>query len=110
MSKHSSVLVSYSSNRNGSNKTLLGETAAFFKVLGDPTRLSIVYALSEGELCVNDISETVGISVSAVSHQLAQLRRAKLVNHRREGKLVFYQLNDEHVGTILATAREHLSE
>ena len=89
---------------------IVEETAMFFKVLGDPTRLRIVNRLYQGELCVNDISESIGLSVSAISHQLALLKRAKLVASRREGKSVFYRLSDDHVETIVGTAQEHLGE
>lgn len=86
------------------------DTAEFFKVLGDQTRLRLLGALLDGELCVNDLSATVELSVSAVSHQLALLRRAKLVASRREGRQVFYRLDDDHVATILETAQDHLTE
>ena len=82
----------------------------FFKVLGDSTRLRILHALLAGELCVCDLSETLGMSVSAVSHQLAVLKTARLVRHRREGKIVYYSLSDEHVSSVLQSMRTHLSE
>ena len=86
------------------------DAAMFFKVLGDPTRLRIVYALFEEELCVNELSGKIDLSVSAVSHQLALLKRSKLVASRRDGKQVFYHLDDDHVSTILDVAQIHLSE
>jgi len=82
----------------------------FFKVLGDSTRLRILHALLAGELCVCDLSETLGMSVSAVSHQLAVLKTARLVSHRRDGKIVYYSLSDEHVSSVLQSMRTHLSE
>jgi ArsR family transcriptional regulator, lead/cadmium/zinc/bismuth-responsive transcriptional repressor len=82
----------------------------FFKVLGDPTRLKILHALLAGELCVCDIGETLDMGVSAVSHQLAVLKTAQLVQHRREGKVIYYSLNDEHVGSLLGSTRTHLAE
>ncbi len=82
----------------------------FFKVLGDPTRLRILHALLAGELCVCDLGETLGMSVSAVSHQLAVLKSARLVSHRREGKVVFYSLSDDHVSSVLESMRTHLAE
>jgi DNA-binding transcriptional ArsR family regulator len=82
----------------------------FFKAMGDPTRLRILHALQSGELCVCDLGETLGMSVSAVSHQLAVLKAAKLVSHRREGKVVYYALKDNHVGAVLDTMRTHLAE
>ena len=82
----------------------------FFKVLGDSTRLRILHALLAGELCVRDLSETLGMSVSAVSHQLGVLKTARLVRHRRDGKIVYYSLSDEHVSSVLQSMRTHLSE
>ncbi len=88
----------------------LVDTGAFFKILGEPTRLKILYALSGGELCVHDLSEAAAVTVSAVSHQLAILRRAKLVATRRDGKVIYYRLDDDHIHSIIDIAREHLSE
>jgi len=82
----------------------------FFKVMGDPTRLRILHALMAGELCVCDLGETLGMSVSAVSHQLAVLKAARLVIHRRDGKVVYYSLKDSHVSAVLDTMRTHLAE
>ena len=82
----------------------------FFKVLGDSTRLRILHALLAGELCVRDLSEIVGMSESAVSHQLAVLKSARLVSHRRDGKVVYYSLSDEHVRGLLGPVRTHLKE
>jgi DNA-binding transcriptional ArsR family regulator len=83
---------------------------SFFKVLGDATRLRILHALLAGELCVRDLGETVSMSVSAVSHQLSVLRSARLVRHRREGKVIYYSLNDDHVTALLESMRTHLAE
>ena len=83
---------------------------AFFKVLGDSTRLRILHALLAGELCVGDLSETLGMSLSAVSHQLAVLKTARLVRHRRDGKVIYYSLSDAHVSSLLESMRTHLSE
>ncbi len=88
----------------------LADTGAFFKILGEPTRLKILYALSSGELCVHDLSEATSASVSAVSHQLAILRQAKLVATRRDGKVIYYRLDDDHIHSLIDIAREHLSE
>lgn len=85
----------------------LGE---FFKVLTDPTRLKILYALGSGELCVCDLSATTGSSVSSISHHLAALRRARIVKSRRDGRVIYYSLDDMHVHGILALARDHLQE
>ena len=82
----------------------------FYKLFSDKTRLKILYALSVSEMCVNDISGLLDMNQSAVSHQLKTLREAKLVNHRREGKLIFYSLDDSHIGQILLQGLLHLSE
>src|SRR5208283_2517625 len=82
----------------------------FFKVLGDSTRLRILHALLVGELCVCDLSETLSMSVSAVSHQLSVLKSARLVRNRRDGKVVYYSLSDDHVTSLLESMRTHLSE
>ena len=84
--------------------------ADFFKVLGDATRLNILSALLGGELCVCDLSAVLGMSVSSVSHQLAVLRRSRLVANRRDGKIVYYRLDDDHVDGMLRLVRTHLSE
>ena len=88
----------------------MAELERFFKVLGDGTRLRILHALLAGELCVCDLSETLAMSVSAVSHQLAVLRTARLVKHRRDGKVVYYSLSDAHVSTVLDSVRTHVGE
>lgn len=88
---------------------LLG-LAELFKVLGDPSRLRVIQALGAAELCVCDLSTVLEMSQSAVSHQLAILRSARLVRSRREGKSVFYALDDEHVGQLFAIASTHLDE
>lgn len=84
--------------------------ADFFKVLTDPTRLKLLYALGEGELCVCDLAATAGSSVSSVSHHLAALRRARLARSRRDGRVIYYALADDHVRSIVALARDHLME
>jgi DNA-binding transcriptional ArsR family regulator len=86
---------------------LLGE---FFKVLTDPTRLKILYALGTGELCVFDLSVSTGASVSSVSHHLAALKRGRLVKSRRDGRIIYYSLDDDHVTAIIKYARDHLEE
>ena len=82
--------------------------ADIFAVLGDPTRLRILHALGTSELCVCDLAPVVGISASAVSHQLAILRRMRLVRFRRQGKRVYYSLDDEHIEDLLRVARRHV--
>ena len=88
----------------------LSAVSEFFKVLGDETRMKIINALSHGELCVSDIAAALGMTQSAISHQLRILKQNKLVKSRREGKSVFYSLADEHVRMIIAMGREHIEE
>ena len=80
------------------------------RVFGDSTRIRILYALFESELCVCDLATLLGLTQSAVSHQLRILKDAKLVKFRREGKSIFYTLDDDHVRAILSLGMEHLSE
>ncbi len=86
------------------------DLSELFKVFGDSTRIKILTALSHGELCVCDLSKLVGMTSSAVSHQLKILRSAKLVSCRRDGKTVFYALADDHVTTIIRQWLEHVNE
>ncbi len=81
-----------------------------FKVLGDPTRLMIVLALSKEELCVCDLATLLELTVSAVSHQLRILRGMKLVKFRKSGKMVYYSLDDEHIESIIEQAQIHVRE
>lgn len=81
-----------------------------FKVLGDPSRLRIVSALAVRELCVCDIANLLGTSVSAVSHQLRVLRNLKLVKHRKEGKMVYYSLDDDCVEKLIREGLKHIEE
>lgn len=81
-----------------------------FRVLGDPTRVRIVDALSSGDLCVHEISERVGISESAVSHQLRLMRSMRIVRGRREGRCVYYTLDDQHVLDLFQQGLRHVSE
>ena len=81
-----------------------------FSVFADTTRIRIMYALYADELCVGDIAWILGLSQSAISHQLRILKDARLVASRREGKTVFYALDDDHVRAILATGMEHVEE
>lgn len=84
--------------------------ADVFKLLGDPTRVRLVDALSHGERCVCDLAELVGLSESAVSHQLRLLRAARLVRVRRAGRLAFYSLDDHHVVGLVHDTRKHVEE
>ena len=86
------------------------ELAATFAVLGDPTRVRLVDALAHGELCVSDLSDVVGLSESAVSHQLRLLRSLRIVRARRAGRQVYYQLDDAHIRTLLDQGRRHIEE
>ncbi|HXV60575.1 MAG TPA: metalloregulator ArsR/SmtB family transcription factor [Vicinamibacteria bacterium] len=86
---------------------MLAET---FKVLGDPTRVRMVHALSLSELCTSDLAEVVSMSESAVSHQLRTLRQLRVVRSRREGKLVFYSLDDDHIRRLFEQGFEHTLE
>ena len=88
----------------------LFEMAELFKVFGDSTRIRILYALFQKELSVTDICENLGMSISAVSHQLRLLKQAKLVRCRREGRQAYYALADDHVKTIIGMATEHIEE
>ncbi|MDE5966762.1 MAG: metalloregulator ArsR/SmtB family transcription factor [Lachnospiraceae bacterium] len=89
---------------------VLYELAEIFKVFGDSTRIRILYALIESELCVGDIAQILNLGQSAVSHQLKILKDAKLVKFRREGKVVIYALDDDHVRNILNMGMEHIEE
>lgn len=87
---------------------VITRVADIFKVLSDPTRIRIVFALSKADLCVCDLASLVGLSVSAVSHQLRLLRNLGLVKCRKEGRLVYYSLKDEHTRRLLRDVLEHL--
>lgn len=90
--------------------SVIEKLANFFKVLGDPTRVKILHALSIDELCVCDISNLLDMTQSAISHQLRILRAANLVKCRRDGKVVYYSLNDEHVENVFGQGLEHIME
>ena len=89
---------------------LLYDLAELFKIFGDSTRIKILYALLERELCVCDIAKLMDVTQSAVSHQLRVLKSSKLVKFRRDGKTVYYSLADEHVIRILSQGMEHIEE
>jgi ArsR family transcriptional regulator len=88
----------------------LYDLAELFKVFGDSTRIKILYALFEAELCVCDIAQLLGLTQSAVSHQLQVLKASRLVKPRKDGKTVFYSLADDHVRKIIAQGMEHVEE
>lgn len=84
--------------------------ADFFRVMSDPTRMRILCALGRAELCVCDLAALLGMSESAVSHQLRILRAARVVRNRREGRIVYYALDDQHVRTVYEMGEEHVLE
>jgi DNA-binding transcriptional ArsR family regulator len=89
---------------------LASEVAETFKVLGDLTRVRILDALAQQERCVSDLAEMVGLSESAVSHQLRLLRNTRLVRARRAGRMVFYALDDQHIVSLFEQASHHVAE
>ena len=88
----------------------LFDLAELFKIFGDSTRIRILYVLFEAEMCVCDIAQLLGMTQSAISHQLQVLKKSKLVKYRREGKTVFYSLADDHVRAMLDQGMEHVTE
>lgn len=88
----------------------LSQLAELFRLYADPTRLRILDALGTGELCVCDLAAVLGMTQSAISHQLATLRHTRLVRTRKDGKVVYYALDDGHVSEIVELARTHLQE
>ena len=92
------------------NEEALFDLALVFKIFGDFTRVKIISALMESELCVCDIAALLSMTKSAISHQLRQLRQTKLVKTRREGKIIFYSLDDDHVRNIFSQGLAHVME
>lgn len=92
------------------NEEELYDLAELFKVFGDSTRIRILYVLFKEEVCVCDIAEELGMTQSAISHQLKILKTNRLVKSKRDGKQIIYSLADEHVRTIIAMGREHIEE
>lgn len=92
------------------DEEILYDLAELYKVFGDTTRIKILYALFEAELCVYDISQLLNMSMSAISHQLRVLKKSNLVRYRREGKNMLYSLADDHVRTIIGMGMEHIEE
>ena len=97
-------------NENMPDEEILYDLAELFKIFGDSTRIKILYVLFESEMCVCDIANLLGMTQSAISHQLRALKQSKLVKYRREGKTVFYSLADSHVLTILDPGMEYVAE
>ena len=89
---------------------LLNELADFYKVFGDATRIKILCVLLRSEMCVCDLAEMLGMSQSAISHQLRVLKQMQLVKNRREGKTVYYSLADGHIQNIISQGMEHIME
>ena len=89
---------------------VLYELADLFRVFGDSTRIKILYALHDSELCVQDIADAVQLSQSAVSHQLRVLKTSKLVKFRRDGKAIYYSLDDDHVRSMISLGMDHVEE
>ena len=92
------------------DKDTLYDLSELFRIFGDSTRIRILYVLFEAEMCVCDIAALLGMTQSAISHQLRALKNARLVKARREGKTVFYSLADDHVKTIIDQGLEHVAE
>ena len=92
------------------NEKQRNELADFYKVFGDATRVKILCVLLESEMCVCDLAELLGMTQSAISHQLRVLKQAKLVKNRREGKTVYYSLADGHIQNIISQGMEHIQE
>jgi len=86
------------------------DISEIFNLLGDPTRMRILLALRIKELCVGDISALMDISQSGVSHQLRSLKKARIIKGRREGKMIYYSLDDDHIDHVISTALEHIHE
>ncbi len=96
--------------KNFPDEKTLFDLAEVFKVFSDSTRIKILYVLHEGEMCVCDISEFLGMTLSAISHQLRILKQARLVKYRKSGKTVYYSLADDHVHSIISLGLEHVLE
>lgn len=95
---------------NPKKEDILIDTAEFFKIFGDSTRIKLLYVLLQSSSCVNELAQSVGMNQSAVSHQLRILKQAKLIKGTRRGKTVVYELADEHVATILKQGIDHVQE
>ncbi|SDA76524.1 DNA-binding transcriptional regulator, ArsR family [Butyrivibrio sp. INlla18] len=105
---HSDIVLKV--HRDLPNEDELYDLAELFKVFGDSTRIKILFALFESEMCVCDIAESLEMTQSAISHQLKILKQSKLVGNRREGKQVVYFLADDHVRTIIDQGLNHIEE
>ena len=92
------------------DENCLNELAELFKLFGDATRLKILFVLLGTELCVYDIADKLSMTQSAISHQLRVLKQSRLVKSRRDGKSVYYSLDDDHVSAILSISLDHVEE
>lgn len=90
------------------DQDLFNKLAEFFKILGDTTRVKILFALDKNEMCVCDIANVLGMSKSSISHQLGTLRRSGIVKCKKQGKEVFYMLDDDHVKEVFEIGTEHI--
>ena len=106
--QHSDLISSV--NADMPQEEMLYDLAELFRIFADSTRIKILYVLFEAEMCVGDIGEVLGMTQSAISHQLRVLKQAKLVRFRRDGKTIYYSLADDHVRTIIGMGMEHLAE
>ncbi len=91
------------------HKNTIQRLAETFKLMGDPTRVEIIFALSHKELCVCDLAAVLGMSHSAISHQLRLLRSARLVKFRKDGKIVYYSIDDKHITTLFNEGLDHVT-
>lgn len=110
MPKHDHTAILQTVREELPSEELICDLSDLFKVFGDTTRMRILYSLFESELCVCAIAELLGMTQSAISHQLKVLRDNKLVASRREGKTIYYFLADDHVRTIIGQGFDHLTE
>ena len=110
MAKHNHDAILEKVRKELPTDELLCDLADLFKLFGDTTRIKILYALLESEMCVCAIADLLGMTQSAISHQLRILKDANLVGNRREGKTIYYFLSDDHVRTIIAQGFDHLIE
>ena len=96
--------------RETSSEKETARLASLYQVLGDPTRLRIILGLRDGEMCVCDLAAFLGLTESAISHQLRRLKEQALVKKRRDGQILYYSLDDEHVSGLLRVGLEHVRE
>jgi ArsR family transcriptional regulator len=103
-------IIPTNTNTSVPDEKIIKEISDLFKILSDPTRLKILWTMKEGEVCACCISKLLGMSASAVSHQLKTLRLAHLVRSRRDGRNIYYSLDDRHVRILLDITLEHMRE